>query len=146
MTHRHPFTLTLLPKRTEIKRAEVSAVFLVGLIGDNIVAARNERGWDIPGGHLNPGEELLDGLRREAEEEAGVSFRNTIPYAKLTIPNRSRVMIFFTSNSCKLREFTPKPDALERKLMPAGTLIKRYYGDKELLRALIREARMSLAP
>ena len=79
--------ITLISKGAEIKKEEVSAVFLIGFIGDKIVACRNERGWDIPGGHLEDGEEPIDGVRRETEEEAGVSFKDAIPYATLSLPH-----------------------------------------------------------
>ncbi|MSU54649.1 MAG: NUDIX domain-containing protein [Candidatus Staskawiczbacteria bacterium] len=141
--------VTLIPKGAVIKKEEVSAVFLIGFIGDKIVVTRNERGWDMPGGHLNEGEELLDGLRRETEEEAGVSFVDTIPYAKLFLPNKDeykdKYMVSFVSNSCKLGDFTPKPDAFERDLLDVKTFIECYYhGDKDALRDLIQKAQESL--
>lgn len=34
----------------------VSAVFLIAIRDDRILAIRNERGWDVPGGHVEPGE------------------------------------------------------------------------------------------
>lgn len=131
--------VALIPKGTIIQREKVSAIFLIGFIGHKIVAARNERGWDIPGGHLEAGEELIDGLRREAEEEAGVSFTNALPYATLSLSHEEKQMLFFASDSCKLGDFTPKPDAFERELMDVETLIKRYYSDKSLLRDLIQK-------
>ncbi len=138
----------LIPKGTIIQKTKVSAVFLIGFIDDKIVACRNERGWDIPGGHLNEEEELLDGLRREAEEEAGISFIDAIPYAKSSASNngkyKDKYMVVFASNSCKLEEFTPKPDALERDLLDVEILIERYHSDKDLLRDLIEKAKESL--
>ncbi len=146
MTSQPQFTLTLLSKGAEIAVAKVSAVFLIGFTEDKIVAARNERGWDVPGGHLDPGEGLLDGLRREVNEEAGASFKNAIPYATLSRVDKDKVMVFFASDSCELNDFTPKLDALERELMFPETLIERYYGDKELLNTLIQEAQKILKP
>ena len=140
--------ITLIPKGSIIKKSEVSAVFLIGFIGEKIVACRNERGWDIPGGHLENEEELIDGLRREAEEEAGVSFVDAMPYAKSSTSNKGKYkdkyMVVFVSNSCKLEDFTPKPDALERDLLDTETLIERYHGEKDLLCDLIQKAQESL--
>ena len=31
--------------------------------------------WDLPGGHVEVGEELLDGLFREVEEETGLTIK-----------------------------------------------------------------------
>ena len=136
--------ITLISKGAVIRKAEVSAVFLIGFVGDKIVAARNERGQDIPGGHLEEGEEPIDGLRREAEEEAGVSFVDAIPYATLSLPHEEKCMLFFVSNSCILGDFTPKPDAFERDLLNIKTFIGRYYGDKDLMQELILKAQESL--
>ncbi len=136
--------ITLIPKGAIINETKVSSVYLIGFIGDRIVAARNERGWDIPGGHLEEGEELVGGLRRETEEEAGISFVDAIPYATLSLPNGQKYMLFFVSDSCKLGNFIPKPDAFERDLLEVETLIERYYGDKDLLRDLIKKAKENI--
>lgn len=138
--------VVLLSKETIIAKIEVSAVFLIGFVGDKIVAVKNERGWDIPGGHLEKDEELIDGLRRESEEEAGVSFDDALPYAKLSLPHEERYMLFFTSNSCRLGEFVPKPDAFERDLLDVETFTVRYCGDKNLMRDLIQKAKEFLNP
>ena len=136
--------ITLIQKGAIAEKTKVSAVFLIGFIGDKIIAARNERGWDIPGGHLEEDEEPIEGLRREAEEETGVTFMDALPFAKLSLPNednyKDKYMLFFVSNSCKLDNFTPKPDAFERDLLDNETLIERYHGDKDSLRDLIQKA------
>ena len=60
---------------------EISAVFLVAFRGGRMLAVRNERGWDLPGGHVEPGEDLMIALRREVREEAGAMFNNATAYA-----------------------------------------------------------------
>lgn len=60
----HCFSGTLPP------RDLTTCVFALGFIGERIVLARHERrGWDIPGGHLEPNEDFENGLLREVWEE-----------------------------------------------------------------------------
>ena len=68
----------------QVRSTKVSAVFLVGFLADGVLAVRNERGWDLPGGHVEPEESLLDALRRETWEEAAVSFLHATPFASIS--------------------------------------------------------------
>lgn len=70
----------------------MSAVFLIAFFDGKVLSARNERGWDVPGGHREGDEDCLTALRREDLEE----------------------------------------------------LLRRYDGDKNLLRSLIEGARKRL--
>lgn len=70
------FTHRLLDSGEELPGKEnISAVFLVAFRDGKILSARNERGWDVPGGHREGDEECLAALRREVLEEAGVEVR-----------------------------------------------------------------------
>ena len=122
----------------------ISAVFLVAFKDGNILAAQNERGWDIPGGHLEGSEDCLTALKREVSEEAGAEVSEAMPYAVLTSSTSLKVMVFFASNTINLAEFVPSEDALSRDLLDQEELLRRYYGDKELLRSLIEGARKKL--
>lgn len=125
-------------------KEKVSAVFLVALKGGKILAARNERTWDVPGGHREGDEDCLVALKREVLEEAGAHVQEAVPYAVLTSSTSSKVMVFFTSNSINLVEFVPSDDALERALLDPDELLRRYNGDKDLLQALIGGAQRRL--
>ena len=144
MSDKPSFIITPIPKGVSIDKTKVKSIYLIGFIGDKIIATRNERGWDIPGGHLEEREEPIDGVRREVEEEAGVSFDRAIPYAILSLPSEETCMLFFASNSCKIGDFIPKPDAFERELIDVETLIERYHWDKNILRDLIEKAKESI--
>jgi len=121
-------------------RDNVSAVFLIAFFNNKILSIRNERGWDIPGGHLKDNETLLEGLKRETLEEAGASFKNARVFATLSSKKSNKVMLFFVASLCNLGIFTLSEDALERALLSTDELLRRYYGDKKILTALLREA------
>ncbi len=122
-------------------RDNVSAVFLVAFSNNKILAVRNERGWDIPGGHLENNETSLGGLKRETLEEAGANFKNAEAFAIISCKNSNKVMLFFTTSSCNLGVFIPSKDALEREFLTINELLQRYYGDKKTLAMLLKEAR-----
>ena len=127
------------------ERKSVSAVFLVGFIDGQIIAARNERGWDIPGGHVEPDDaDIFTALQREAMEESGVTIKTAIPYALLRFEGREDQMLFYASNDCTLGEFTPWSDAFERKLMATEKFIALYHGQKDVIELLIKRAFESL--
>ena len=40
---------------------------------NKVLLLRNERGWDLPGGHIKEGEDIISGLKREVFEETGLT-------------------------------------------------------------------------
>ena len=50
-----------------------------------LMALVDDRGWDFPGGHIEPGESLEEALIREIYEETGASIKNTKPVAHLKL-------------------------------------------------------------
>ncbi len=137
------YKVKFLNEAKDIQQGDsISAVFLVGLKDDKILAARNERGWDLPGGHIEKGEGLLEGLHRELQEEAGATVRNPQPFALLSILGHPKSMLFYASRDFELGDFTPKVDAFERAIMSIPELLMAYHdhGDALLLRGLIEKA------
>ena len=51
----------------------VSAAGVVYKAGKVLLIRSERRGWEFPGGIVEQGEALLDGLRREIFEESGIS-------------------------------------------------------------------------
>lgn len=73
-----------------------TAVFCLAIVNeapDQIVLARSKRGWELLGGHIEPGEDIEAALVREALEEGGFYPSRYAPfgYRKITseqpIPN-----------------------------------------------------------
>jgi len=79
------YTSHFLGNNEELPPKEnISAVFLVATQDGKVLSVQNERGWDIPGGHLEKGEEPFTALRREVLEEAGAIVDSIKPYAILS--------------------------------------------------------------
>lgn len=113
-------------------------------MGYKILSTRNERGWDIPGGHVENSESLEAALERELLEEAGAAVRNPRQFALLTPNGNTKSMLFYTSNELQLGEFTSKVDALSREKMSVTAFLNKYHGDTALMCALIKKAQAVL--
>lgn len=123
----------------------VNAVFLVGFIDNKIIATKNERGWDIPGGSVELTDfDLISALKREADEEAGSIIGEVIPFAVMQFKDRKTVMLFYTSKDCILVDFTPKPDSSEREIMSIPDFISKYNWRKDIMEILIKRALFAL--
>jgi ADP-ribose pyrophosphatase YjhB (NUDIX family) len=115
------------------KREDVSAIFLIGFIEGKIVAARNERGWDVPGGHVEAfDDDLIAALRRESAEEACMTFGKAVPFATLQFEGKD--------NECQLMEFISSDDAFERDCMTIPDFIEKYNWKKNVIELLINKA------
>lgn len=61
----------LFSARTLPDEEKCSAAFCVAIAADKIVMVREDRGWGMAGGHIDPGETIEQALLRECNEEAG---------------------------------------------------------------------------
>ena len=67
---------TIVPhKATDNTPAEDTYITVKACIHRNnkVLLLKNEKGWDLPGGHLKEGEPPVDGLKREIYEETGLN-------------------------------------------------------------------------
>lgn len=130
--------LAFSPDISNFERESISAVFLVGIKEDMILAARNERGWDIPGGHVDEGEtDLLSTLTREVDEESGVLVNKATPFATMNFDGNDKSMLFYYSDSFELGDFIPKEDAFERRMMPVEEFLEVYNWKKDVMKEII---------
>jgi 8-oxo-dGTP pyrophosphatase MutT (NUDIX family) len=114
----------ILPPRTSITMAAAFAfdgdrLLLVDLV---------ERGWDIPGGHLEAGEDPVEAVRREAYEEAGARLDRLrlfahnhirlsgVPQPEHPYPYPESAIVFYLAQVTWLDLFTPTAESRGRGL------------------------------
>lgn len=113
-----------LPPREQISTALVLAFDGDQLLQTHLVA----RGWDIVGGHIEPGESPEEAARREAYEEAGARLKelHVLGYQRLRLlgprPDAYRYaypesyQLFYWAQIETLDEFVPTAEARGRAL------------------------------
>ena len=123
-----------------------SAFALVFCEGNFLMTKLHHRGWDIPGGHIDPGETPEQTVRRELMEEAAVELGaiRLFGYQKIRllgeVPNGYRYpystsyQVFYLGYVTKILPFTPTTEAEDRAFLPQdAALTQRWVQENRLL-------------
>jgi 8-oxo-dGTP pyrophosphatase MutT (NUDIX family) len=118
-----PSTLTLVAT-SEMPPAELcTSAYVLAFDGDNLLMADLDRGVDIPGGHIDPGEGGAAAMRREAKEETGATIGPATLFAvqKITLkgpkpegyayPYPDSYQLMYVSTSVTAGEFIKDDDS-----------------------------------
>jgi len=102
--------------------------------GKVLLVKTEKRGWEMPGGQVEEGEDILSALKREIWEEAGVSvniLKLSAVYSSIDEP--CKVILDFIS---EYADGVPKGDAKE-------TLDAEWFSEEEALACVNRDAMKS---
>jgi len=115
--------------------AHISTAFALAFAEDALLLTRLfDRGWDVPGGHLHPGESPEAAMRRETYEETGAHLGDAhlIGYQKVRIlapmppnyryPYPESYQVFYAAPVLALDPFTGDAEAIGRDLFSPDTL------------------------
>lgn len=125
---------------TEVPPGTVTSCFVVAITPNGHIAiSRPERGWGLPGGHVEAGESPEDCVRREANEECGITL------GKLTViggwlaekvketeynakyPKRAYQLMYLAQVEVISDNYTPQHEILERKFIPIEDFPKYHH-------------------
>lgn len=119
------------------------AVKAVILNPDNKALIMNEKGrWQAPGGRLEPGEQLKEGLAREVYEETGIEDLEIGEAVHVdewfAVPEDKRVHIVAIFYKCRTKTNQIKLEPMEHEDYAWVTLadLKNYVIEPEMKRAL----------
>jgi 8-oxo-dGTP pyrophosphatase MutT (NUDIX family) len=135
--HLPPFT---------VRNEDVTAVAAFSFQSVKILAVKNPRGWDIPGGHVEPGETPSAALIRELSEEAAFTVIAYHPIAYLETdykPDYQTFMIIYSVTGTQ-GLFTPFAEISACQFMPVDSFLSAHTGgNQELMKLLVEKWRPS---
>lgn len=108
---------------------------------NQILAIENHRGWDIPGGRVEPREDPKDTVVREIMEEASVVVENPQLIYLQEFPDRGWNIAYYRCDVVEIQPFHAEFETSKREFMPVNVFLERYGGeDVEETKTLIEKA------
>lgn len=87
---------------------------------------------------------MITALHREVREEAGAVFKDSLPYALLSMGRPQSMLVYATDAHEMIGEWQAYGDCLERAELKPERFIASYHGHKDCMRALINAALSAL--
>lgn len=109
----------------------------------NIAMAKPNRGWGLPGGHVETGENAFECVAREAKEECGIEIENAKIiggwHAKKIIDTSANkkypleaFQLLFIGDICSVdKDFSYDFEVSERAFIPADSFLSYHHSPKD---------------
>ena len=122
---------------------------VVGCLFDkqgNILVIQNDRGWDLPGGHIEKGENTTEALIREAQEEAGAEVK-IIELIDIIFPENSKER-YKGKGIAFIKGTVLAFDPQKAQLMPPEKFLEKYQQNefKPIMKKIITKASCFVHP
>jgi|GEM_PF-4029458 len=114
-----------------------------------LVTIKNDRGWDLPGGHLERNEDYTAGAKRESREEANITYSSLKPCGLIKFndpanPNGCMVVMAGKVNSVGTHK--PGDEIFERRISTPEEFLKDYTAtSRSTMSSIIAAARQALS-
>jgi len=144
-------SIEFIPTSLIPKNIHFTAIKMFIFRNENILLTKVPRGWDIPTGHIEQGETLIETARRETKEETGAKLITAqfIGYFKLLklkenkenkrYPKISAIAVFL-STDFKIGPLENKFEATDRKLQKINSIQKIHHNWTDLMESVMRYA------
>lgn len=120
------------------------AALVFPFYGDRVVLADIDgRGWCVPSGRLEPGEDAVQAARREAFEEAGVRLGKTLPLGHYVLTRDDgsvRRAAVFVGSVDALEAIPEASESRGRQMLAIEDVAGAYYAWDALLGAVFAHA------
>jgi 8-oxo-dGTP pyrophosphatase MutT (NUDIX family) len=129
---------------------EIAVVLLVDRSGALLLQLRDGHApvypnvWCLPGGHVEPGEDVLEAAERELWEEAGLRADDGLRlFARQELQDPHRVKSYFFGSTCATQDdvivgegeamvFVPADEVLDREFTPGSVeMISRFLASPD---------------
>lgn len=141
-----------------------TAAFCITSYNGSLLLIQNrKRGWEIPGGHIEEGEEVEQALVREVMEEAGAVVENPqmfgykIVLPEFSTPHRDKkgsfypfprsYILYYCAEASDILDLELAQDVIDTKLVSfneAITMLAQGYSHDKILEYLIRSGLINI--
>jgi len=140
-----PIQLTLrekaMSKENQHRHTAVVGCLVRNAANEVLLIKHYKRGWEIPQGRVEEGENLLEALHREVLEEAGVEIEPGPLAVVWSMVSPPAALIFTFLGSYKSGELSCSDDSVEACWFPEGEALGQITGSvmRDRLRVLLEE-------